>query len=312
MRLTGDSMSHIFVLYEPHDQPFARHVAVQIEQRGLVVWPVPDPASAPLAAVPDPDQGLETASHVLGILSPTAVTSEDLRCQCERALDLGKHVIAVISQSCDIPAHLQTCPVVDFRGQFLLAIEELVKRLEKADAPTRTLTVEHPPPLLKPDLLPITLPSERCWREDRLRINYILPIILTPEELEVRLPAFLVQTQFELVKNTPKSVQARRLREFKLFDPRRADHTLTVKRRKGSLDVYYRMTRTQVYYWFPAHYRVLDREAAALYRYLVTGKLTADVLEPVAYQARLARALSWGIIAAFFLIVFLLGYLIFI
>jgi len=205
---------------------------------------------------------------------------------------------------------LQACRVVDFRGQFLLAIEELVKQLEKADAPTHPLTVEHPPPLLKPDLLPITLPSERCWREDRLRINYILPIILTPEELEVRLPAFLAQTQFELVKNTPKTIQARRLRGFSLFDPRRADHTLTVKRRKGSLDVYYRMTRTQVYYWFPGHYRVLDREAAALYRYLVTGKLTPDVLEPVAYQAKLARALSWGTIAAFFLIVFLLGYLI--
>jgi hypothetical protein len=305
-------MSHIFVLYDPQDQPFARHIAVQIEQRGLVVWPVPDPATAPPAQPPDPAQGLETASHVIGVLSPTAVTSEDLRCQCQHALDLGKHVIAVISETCDVPRHLQACPVVDFRGQYLLAIEELVKQLEKADAPSRPLTTEHPPPLLKPDLLPIILPSERCWREDRLRINYILPILLTPEELEVRLPAFLVKTEFELVKNTPKTLRARRLREFSLFDPRRADHTLTVKRRKGSLDVYYRMTRTQVFYWFPAHYRVLDREAAALYRYLVTGKLTANVLEPVAHQAKLARALSWGTIAGFILIVFLVGYLIFI
>jgi hypothetical protein len=305
-------MSHIFVLYEPQDQSFARQVAVQIEQRGLVVWPVPDPATAPPAQLPDPAQGLETASHVIGILSPTAVASEDMRCQCQHALDLGKHVIAAISQTCDIPAHLRPCPVVDFRGPFLLAVEELVKQLEKTDAPTPPLTVEHPPPLLKPDLLPITLPSERCWREDRLRINYILPIILSPEDLGVRLPAFLVKTQFELVKNTSKTLRARRLREFSLFDPRRADHTLTIKRRKGSLDVYYRMTRTQVYYWFPAHYRVLDREAAALYRYLVTGQLTNAVLGPVTHQAKLARALSWSTIVGFFLVLFLLGYLIFI
>ena len=59
-----------------------------------------------------------------------------------------------------------------------------------------------------------------------------------------------------------------------------------------------------------SHYRVLDREAAALYRYLVTGTLTDDVLEPVNYQARVARAMSWGTIAAFFLILFLVGYLI--
>ena len=303
-------MSHIFVLYEPHDQSFARQVAVQIAQRGFVVWPVPDPATAPLAEPPDPVEGLEKASHVIGILSPTAVSSEDLLCRCQQALDLGKQVIAAISETCDIPEHLHGCHVVDFRGQFLLTTEELVKQLEKAHAPTRPLTTEHPPPLLKPDLLPITLPSERCWREDRLRINYILPILLTPGELEVRLPAFLAKTDFELVKNTPKTLRARRLQEFKLFDPRRADHTLTVKRRKGSLNVYYRMTRTQVFYWFPSHYRVLDREAAALYRYLVTGTLTDDVLEPVNYQARVARAMSWGTIAAFFLVLFLVGDLI--
>jgi hypothetical protein len=304
-------MSHIFLLYALPDHNFAHQLAVQIEQRGLRVWPVPNTPPTPDEQAQDRATALEGASHVLGILPTDADDLAQLLPHCQRALELEKHVIAIQHSPVEIPDHLKQCRVVDFEGQFLMAFEELSQILKKTHAPTRPLTVEHPPPVTKPGLLPIKFPAERCWREDRLRINYSLPIILTEEELQARLPAYLVKAHFDLTQSTKKRLRGQRQNEhFPIFDPRRTLHTLTIRRKKGRAQVYYRMTRMQVYYWFPAHYRVLDREAASLYRYLATGKLDASLFEPVNRQARLARALSWSVILIFWLVVALIGYLI--
>ncbi len=301
-------MPHILVHYAPPDHKFAHHLAVQLEQRGMVVWPVPDPALRRDEPVPDGSDGLADASHIVIVLSPHSSTP-DREPHWASVLQGDARVIVVTCDRCTVPDALAAYPVVDFEGQFLPGFEELVRRLKRSHAPTRPLTIEHPPPVAKQDLLPLSLPAERCWREDRLRINYTLPIILTAEELQTRLPAFLVQANFELERATNKQVRGRRLRRYRLFDPRRAEHTITIKRRSGELAVYYRMARMQVFHWFPAHYRTLDREAAALYRYLVTGQLEG-ILKPVEQQARRAILVSWGAIVVFWLVIFGLVYLI--
>jgi len=301
-------MSHILVLYAPPDHAFARHLAVQLEQRGMVIWPLPDAGWQNAAPTPSGGDGLAGASHVLIVLSAASAAADALP-HWVPALKSGAKFTLVLSDKCAIPAELFAYAVIDFEGHFLLAFEELVRRLLKTGAPTRPLTGEHPPLIPKHGLLPLHMPAERCWREDRLRINYTLPIILTADDLQTRLPAFLVGASFELVQASQKQVRARRLRRFRLFDPRRADHTITIQRRSADLRVYYCMTRSQVYHWFPAHYRVLDREAAALYRYLVTGQIER-LLDPVQRQVRQAILNSWGAIAAFWVVVLLLIYLI--
>jgi hypothetical protein len=270
-----------------------------------MVLPVPEPGRPALESSADPQQALENASHILGILSPNSVAAVELMDQCQQAITLDKQVIGILYKPCDLPAKLRKCPVVDFKGHFLLAVEDLVEKLTDTNAPTRTLSVVLPPPVAKAGLLPLTLPSERCWREDRLRINYTLPIILPQEELELRLPAFLVEFDFELTSTDDKTIRAQRLKRYHVFDPRRAEHSLTVRRRKGALEVYYRMTRTQVYHWFPAHYRVLDTESAALYRFLATGKIDGLRI-PVDRQGRRAQVISWSTLSMALLIVFLL------
>ncbi len=298
-------MTHILVLYDPADQAFARQLAVQLDQRGLMVLPVPEPGRPAPEPALDLQQALDDASHILGILSPSSVVATELIDRCQQALTRNKQVIGILHKPCDLPAKLRQCPVVDFQGHFLLAVEDLVEQLTNTDAPTRALSVVLPPPVAKADLLPLTLPSERCWREDRLRINYTLPIIMPQEVLELRLPAFLVEFDFELTSTDDKTIRAQRLKRYHIFDPRRAEHTLTVRRRKGSLEVYYRMTRTQVYHWFPAHYGVLDREAAALYRFLATGKVEGLRL-PVDRQGRRAQVISWSTLSMVLLIFVLL------
>jgi hypothetical protein len=301
-------MSHILVLYAPPDHAFARHLAVQLEQRGLVIWPLPDAGRQNAMPASNGGDGLAGASHVLIVLSAASTAAEALP-HWVPALESGAKFTLVLSDRCAIPEELSAYAVIDFEGHFLLAFEELVRRLLKTGAPAQPHTVEHPPLITKHGLLPLHMPAERCWREDRLRINYTLPIILTADDLQTRLPAFLGGASFELVQASQKQVRARRLRRFRLFDPRRADHTITIQRRPADLRVYYCMTRSQVYHWFPAHYRVLDREAAAFYRYLVTGQIER-LLDPVQRQARQAILSSWGAIAAFWVVVLLLIYLI--
>lgn len=297
-------MAHIFLVYHPQDQRFALQLATQLHQRGLEVWPVPDPDVAPAAEPTSQGDGFDEASHFLVI---AAEGDGDL--PYTDVLATSKPVFAIVRPGRSVPPALGECPAVDFQAPFLLAVEQLVQHLTRANAPRRPLTVEHPPPVVKPGLLPIALPAERCWRDDRLRINYILPMVLSDEDLAVRLPAFFVKTGFTLADSTPPTVRAARKGGFPWFDPRRADHTLTIEPREGMLLASYRMTRTQVRHWLPAHYHVLDREAAALYRYLAMENLD-NLLKPVQRQARRALFASWSTLIGLILFVVIVGYLI--
>ncbi|MBN1681021.1 MAG: toll/interleukin-1 receptor domain-containing protein [Anaerolineae bacterium] len=298
-------MSHVCLSYAHQDAGFARQLAVQLQQRGFVLRPITTPTGPDDPSASSRDRDLETSSHVLLILSPDYIASPDKSREWALCLQQKKHAFVIIHRACDIPPDLADCYQINFQGQFLMAVEELVKRLNKTKAPTRPLTVEHPPPVVKTELLPARLPAEHCWREDRLRINYNMPIILSGPELEERLLPFLDQAGFVVVNSGSKTVKAVRDRRYRLFDPRRVNHSLTIKPRKGSLRAYYRMTRSQVFFWYRVHYRVLDREAAALYRWLATGEMDG-LFEPVDSQARVAQLLSWSSLVLFALVSVLL------
>lgn len=290
-------MTHIVLVYVESDHSFAHQLATHIEQRGLKIWPVPDTPLPFTEQHADHTRSLDDASHILSIIPADAADFEHLRPHCEHAQTLKKPVIAIRRHPVEVPDDLRDCRVINFEGQFLLAFEELSQLLHKTHAASRPQSDETPLRVVKPGLLPIRFPAERCWREDRLRINYNLPVLLGKEELDVRIPAFFTLCTFKLEHASNKRLRGRRDNQrFYLFDPRRAQHTLTIRRRKGRVQLIYRMTRLQVYHWFPAHYRTLDREAAVLYRYLITGKLDDAVLEPVKRQARRARLVSWGTI----------------
>lgn len=312
-------MSHICLLFSPEDRAFAHHLSVQLAQRGLVVHPVPqhpqpDPQDASQSLpMPDPAEGLPGASHALVIVSQAALAADPEQpvALWQQAQAARGRAILLPRDNTPLPEALHGVSRVRFDGPFLLAFEDLVHQLEKSNAPTRPLTFESPPPVSKGDLLPIKLPAERCWREDRLRINYRLPILIDIQELALRSPAFFDDCGFEVEHESHKLIRARRTRRYPLFDPRRVHHTLTLRPRKGRLEIHYRMARIQVWHWFPAHYRVLDREAAALYRFLVMGQAEPDLYDPVRRQALRARVTSWGTLLAVLLVVVIILLLVF-
>lgn len=303
-------MAHVFWWFAPADALFANQMAMQLMQRGIIVFPAPDPILPEHVHCDSSEAALADASHIL-IVAPAAEHLTDaMQEEWERMLARPAYTLVVLHHSDELPSLLWPLPVVDFREQFLLACEKLVAQLLKTGAAIRQLTVENPPPVAKPDLLPHSLSSERCWRADRLRINYLLPMVLSYEMLVLRMPSFLEAADFEpIVSNHPR-IEARRQRVFGLFDPRRADHTLAIEPLEGEVRLRYQMTRSQVYYWWPAHYHVLDREAAALFRYLATGELH-NSLNSVRSQARVAQAVSWATVSGLVLLLALLLYLLF-
>lgn len=300
-------MSHIFVAFNPDDALFATQLIVQLQQRGLIVEPEPDPSDPRGAMLPADTALVDNASHFVLLVSPAAAAAAESQALWERALRANKTVIAAQHEIDTLPPTLEGVPLIDFRQPFLLAVEELVQQLKASGAPQRPLTYEHP--MFKADLLPSWLPSERCWRDDRLRINYVLPMVLSEDDLNEQLPPFFAAAGFTPRAGAPSGVSGQRAKGFPWFDPRRADHSLTVMPYEGALVARYQMTRTAVALWFPAHYHTFDREAAALFRYLATGTLDA-ILEPVIAQARIARMLSWLAVVLTILILITLGYLV--
>lgn len=284
--------SHICVSHAQQDTIFANQLAIQLQQRGLVVRPLPDPLALGHIDRAAADLAARLATHILVVLSPNALMSDDETNCWKRALRDNKYVIGILYQTCEVPAELQALPLIDFRGKFLLAVEDLVDLLKRQGAPTRQLTHEHP--IVNPLLLPSMLPSERCRREDRVRVNYTLPVIFSPRELEHMLPEFFRQTGFERIDAESPAIRARRTARYGLFDPRRADQILIIEPRSGELRVIYQTTRVQVMLWLPAHYHLLDYEAGALYRYLATeGDTITHALQLVHKRARIAQWFSW-------------------
>src|SRR4030067_1078754 len=109
-------MAHLVFLHTRQDTLFASQLAIQLQQRGLIVRPLPD------QLIPEKDQSaearkeLDSATHVLAVFSVEAAASEEMRRDCEHVLDLEKHLIVILHQTCDLPERLASCPVVDFRG----------------------------------------------------------------------------------------------------------------------------------------------------------------------------------------------------
>lgn len=299
-------MSHIFVAFCPEDTLFATQLIVQLQQRGLVVEPGLDPSDPRGAVLPADPALVDSASHFVLLVSPAAAASAEAQALWDRALSARKPVIAAQHEIGALPPALEGVPLIDFRQPFLLAVEALVQRLKASGAPHRPLTDEQP--VFKPDLLPSWLPPERCWRDDRLRVQYVLPMVLDEDELRTLLPTFFAAAGFTPQPDAPSGVRGQRAGGCPWFDPRRAPQSLTVMPHEGALLARYQMTRSAVTFWFPAHYHTLNREAAALFRYLATGTLD-DALRPVIVQARIARMLSWLSVVLVILLVITVAYL---
>lgn len=77
------------------------------------------------------DKAIGRLDHFLIVLSPAAVNSKEVLAELRLALDLDKHIIPVIHQSCIIPRQLRILQYIDFtQGDYNAALRDLLEALK--------------------------------------------------------------------------------------------------------------------------------------------------------------------------------------
>ena len=109
--------SRVFVCYARADQAFALPLAEHLKARGVAVfvdqWDIPAEQDWDRSI----DRALRECAHLLIVLSPASVDSREVRGELRTALDLGKPVLPVLHQPCEIPRQLRVVQFVDFTGK---------------------------------------------------------------------------------------------------------------------------------------------------------------------------------------------------
>ena len=107
----------VFFCYARENQDFALQLAEHLKKRGVPIWL--DQWDIPPEA--DWDKTIDTAlhdcAHLLIVLSRVSVESREVRGELRTALDLGKPVLPVLHEHCEIPRQLRVVQFVDFTNR---------------------------------------------------------------------------------------------------------------------------------------------------------------------------------------------------
>src|SRR5512142_3024261 len=98
---------YIFFSYARQDSDFALKLGTQLRERGARLW-LDQLDIAPGARWDDAiEKALANCSHVVAILSPASVDSNNVMDEVSYALEEGKQVIPVLYRECEIPFRLR-------------------------------------------------------------------------------------------------------------------------------------------------------------------------------------------------------------
>ena len=105
----------VFISYARADQTFALRLAADLRTREIPTW-LDQWDISPGA---DWDQGIDLALResegFLVILSPSAVTSRQVRAEIQAAVDAAKAVFPILYKDCEIPRVIRLYQFLDFR-----------------------------------------------------------------------------------------------------------------------------------------------------------------------------------------------------
>jgi hypothetical protein len=150
----------VFVSYSRDDSDFALQLAKDLKTEGIVVW-IDQQSIEPGQ---DWDNAIEEAliqcTHMVLILSPSAVDSRNVRNEIAFAFDEQKTILPVLHKDCAVPLQLRRVQHIDFRTDYALGLVRLMKALGIAGPPPQITPAVTPPPLsARPEEPKIEIPS---------------------------------------------------------------------------------------------------------------------------------------------------------
>ena len=136
--LVPDQISAAFISYCRDDQEFALRLAQDLKDAGAAVW-LDQLDIKPGHPWDNAVEGaLRAATKMLVILTPTSVSSENVRDEIAYALKQGKIVIPVLYMECEIPLRLERKQHIDFRANYARGLDLLLRQL-RVDHPNQAV-----------------------------------------------------------------------------------------------------------------------------------------------------------------------------
>ncbi|HEY2926749.1 toll/interleukin-1 receptor domain-containing protein [Piscinibacter sp.] len=127
------SLAHVFISYSRKDYYFAESLAFHLLKHGVAAWLDVKDLTPGVDWERDLTRAVDDASTVLLVASPAAMGSPNVRQEWQRALSQGKRIVVLHwFRRTRLPAELQHCEAVDFRGRFGAALSRLLSRLDAA------------------------------------------------------------------------------------------------------------------------------------------------------------------------------------
>lgn len=136
-----DAVPIAFFSYCREDSEFALKLAADLKVAGAHVWIDQldiEPGTPWDRAVED---ALTNSPHMLVVLSPVSVKSDNVRDEVSFALSRQKRVIPVLYRDCDVPFRLARLQHIDFRADYARAMSILLRALGVGHAAQSQMTV---------------------------------------------------------------------------------------------------------------------------------------------------------------------------
>ncbi|MEK7729854.1 MAG: SUMF1/EgtB/PvdO family nonheme iron enzyme [candidate division KSB1 bacterium] len=124
--------NYLFISYAREDKVFTLQLAKDLRAAGVAIWI--DQLDIPLGARWDNavQLALNDCAGMLVILSPSLISSENVKDEIALALDKGKPIVPVLHQKCEIPLRLRRMNYIDCTKDYPAALVMLIENLRRA------------------------------------------------------------------------------------------------------------------------------------------------------------------------------------
>lgn len=128
-----ETLPRIFVSHNTLDAPFINPMVDTLRQRGIEVWKAPESILPGEDWVDAIERGLSQSTHVVLVISPSAVESEWVRLEMNTAIRLEREgkikIIPLNYQPCDVPLLWGNYQAISCHNPPLQVLTDLMRRL---------------------------------------------------------------------------------------------------------------------------------------------------------------------------------------
>jgi hypothetical protein len=154
-------MKRIFISYSRQDEIFARRLAEALQNLGADVWIDVEDIQAGNKWSQAIQEGLDTATVMLVVISPDSMASENVSDEWQYFLDHKKPIIPILCRPAKIHFQLNRVQYIDFYNQdFDPALRRLHTELAVQGLVLRPLP-PVPAPAKKPNPVPLHMPADQ-------------------------------------------------------------------------------------------------------------------------------------------------------